>query len=154
MPKGRPLSDRLLEAVEFDTNGGCWLWTRSLKTGYGHLSVVGRKRTVRAHRASWLAFRGPVPSGLCVLHRCDIRECINPDHLFLGTVADNNADKEAKGRGNQPTGERNNKAKITWPDVEEIRRLRAEGVYLKDLSARYGLTTATISKIARQETWK
>ena len=74
---------------------GCWIWTGSADV-YGTVTV--NKRTMGAHRASWLAFHGEIPKGIHVCHHCDTPLCINPTHLFLGTPSDNIADMDAKGR--------------------------------------------------------
>lgn len=79
-----------------EPNSGCWLWVGTTVTGYGQLTF-GRKRWL-AHRLAWEAFRGAVPGDLCVLHRCDVPACVNPDHLWTGTRLDNNRDMTAKGR--------------------------------------------------------
>jgi HNH endonuclease len=78
----------------------CWLWSGSTnKKGYGRITLGSRAAGVeRAHRVSWLLFRGEIPDGLCVLHRCDNPPCVNPSHLFLGTKRDNTADMVSKGR--------------------------------------------------------
>lgn len=79
-----------------EPNSGCWLWTRSVSMGYGKL--WWDKKHQRAHRVSWELHNGAIPDGMLVLHKCDTPPCINPAHLFLGTHADNAADKIAKGR--------------------------------------------------------
>lgn len=78
---------------------GCWRWTGGLDgSGYGRWSIDGKYRSM--HRVAWTAFRGPIPVGLHVLHKCDVRNCLNPDHLFLGTNLDNTYDMHRKGRAN------------------------------------------------------
>lgn len=80
-----------------DRSGDCWTWQGSRdRKGYGRVSV--NQRPVLAHRFSWTLSHGPIPDGLCVLHKCDNPPCVNPEHLFLGTIADNNRDMVAKGR--------------------------------------------------------
>jgi len=89
---------------------GCWTWQGSQRgSGYGSFRMHGK--TVTAHRAAWQLFRGPIPSGMgfhgtCVLHACDNRLCVNPDHLFLGTNRDNAVDCARKGRKRMPHAER------------------------------------------------
>lgn len=94
----------------YDANErGCWIWrgAPSGKMGYGHISVGPRsdKMAIGAHRFSWLLHRGAIPSGLSVLHKCDVPLCVNPAHLFVGTQGDNVRDMARKGRNrNQNTG--------------------------------------------------
>lgn len=91
------LLERFEEKYEGEPTSGCWIWLAATnKKGYGLIQI--ERRFTRAHRVSWRIFRGAIPTGLAVLHRCDVRSCVNPSHLFLGTTADNNRDMVQKGR--------------------------------------------------------
>ena len=79
--------------------GDCIVWAGAVSgSGYGHKKIPGTRMNITAHRDAWIRENGPIPKGLCVLHKCDNRKCINIDHLFLGTLADNTHDAQAKGR--------------------------------------------------------
>lgn len=97
-----PRMVKLMRRVEFDTNGGCWLWTGAMQRGYGTMCLA--KRFFGAHRVSYELHNGPIPDGLHVLHKCDVRACVNPDHLFAGDRKANMQDMLSKGRNRQPSG--------------------------------------------------
>ncbi len=91
-----PPADKLMSrVVQVDT--GCWEWTGPVNNkGYGTCRILGERY---AHRASWTLANGPIPDGLVVCHKCDNPRCVNPEHMWLGTLVDNNRDMFAKGRG-------------------------------------------------------
>ncbi len=99
---------RLLEKVEQLPWSGCWVWLGGLwNSGYGHLKLhLGKECS--AHRVSYLGHIGSIPKGMCVLHKCDVKTCVNPAHLFLGTKQDNTLDMVKKGRHYSDTRTRTN----------------------------------------------
>lgn len=155
MPQKRPLRERFLAKVQ--KTDGCWNWTASKTSeGYGFIGEGGRGgRCLRAHRVAYELFVGPIPEGVCVLHRCDNSACVNPSHLFLGTQADNIRDRDAKGR--QARGEGIKQAKLTWPQVQEIRaqyQWRSREFGVRALGRRYGVDQAEIWNIVHGHTWR
>lgn len=146
----------LAERLAFYSTRGqndCVHWTGNHnEKGYGQLDW--QRRTQRAHRLAWIAFRGPIPDGMCVLHRCDNPGCINVDHLWLGTQLENIADREAKNRGApmpDNRGSRNGGARLTEQDVRDIRASREKQNVLAE---RYGISQGAISNICNQRSWK
>ncbi len=140
--------ERFHQKYEVAPNG-CWEWTASLsRYGYGQLRTgtvkEGGRTMTKAHRFSWELHNGPIPKGLAVCHKCDNRKCVNPEHLFLGTNADNTADMMAKGRGAR--GERHGNHKLTDDDVVRIRAL-AGSMLQREIAARFGVNQQTVSKI-------
>lgn len=140
-----------------DQTGGpnsCWPWTLSCDPyGYGQTSIPGQ-RNIGTHRVAWILTNGPIPEGLCVLHRCDNRPCCNPAHLFLGTRADNSADMVAKGRGRSLAGTDNPHAKLTADQVREIRGRAGRGEPLRALAREYGLHSSGVSRLVRRLTYR
>lgn len=149
------IADQLLARVEYDTNGGCWLWTGALNRGYGrHTINIPAVHHWLAHRLSYRTFVGPIEGGLFVCHKCDVRTCINPSHLFLGTAADNGADMAAKGRAWVPRSEESPTAKLSSADASNILALYREGASPTVLAKRFNVQSRTIHYIAAGKTWK
>jgi hypothetical protein len=131
--------------------GECHIWTGARDFGgYGKIKVNGSFLAV--HRLVWVETNGPIPVGLWVLHKCDVRACINPDHLWLGSPAANTADMWAKGRGRTCTrrGEANGFAKLT---DDQVRAIRAAVGTQKAIGAQYSVGQALISKIRLGKLW-
>ena len=130
---------------------GCWEWNAGCwKNGYGAFGLDGK--TQRAHRVSYQLYLGEIPEGLQVLHKCDNRACVNPEHLFLGTHADNMKDCAKKGRYGSPSGEKHYKSKLTDEQVADIRARQKAGVKGTDLAREFGLTPSGISRIVLNKT--
>jgi len=135
-----------------DKSGDCWVWAGATNGRYGKISRGVGLGVVGAHRASWEIHFGPIPPDMHVCHRCDNPPCVNPEHLFLGTAQDNNADKAAKGRASGAhRGEHHHRGKLTDRQVEEIRTLVGQGCLHREVAERYGVHRVTVSKIARQK---
>ncbi|CAN7358634.1 HNH endonuclease signature motif containing protein [Paenibacillus sp. LjRoot56] len=139
-----------------DSTGDCWLWTGGFyTTGYGSYFHDGKK--LKAHRYAWSFFNGPITDGLFVCHRCDVRNCVNPEHLFLGTQKDNIKDMYAKNRGNKPSGENHFKAKLDWEKVKEIRDsykwFSCDNSSFA-LGKKYGVAPNHIMQIVNNKAWK
>lgn len=123
---------------------GCWLWVgKKAGNGYGSFPHVGGKGgpTWRAHRFSWVLHYGFIPEALMVCHHCDTPACIRPDHLFLGTQAENIRDKISKGRG----------PKLKADSIRIIRA--ASGITMPKLAAQFGVSTSTVRAIRSGKSW-
>ena len=142
----------------------CWPWVGARGgEGYGHLEINRRSR--RAHRVAWELAHGRVPDGLVVCHACDNPPCCNPTHLWLGTRADNNRDRAAKGRsasGDRHAthrvpdlwrGERQWAAKLNRDQVRAIRAAHAAGATQLGLSRQYGVSRRAVKSILTRQTW-
>jgi hypothetical protein len=146
------ITDRLLSKIRVNAETGCWIWTANKNNkGYGKLRVGDEKQY--AHRVAYELYRGPIPKGIVVCHRCDNPACVNPDHLFLGTQAENIADMMVKGRQRltERRGTCNGNSKLSEADVVAIRS--AENLKLRELAAHYGVTPTLISYIRRGKNW-
>lgn len=137
-----------------DKGEGCWLWTgRTDASGYGRLDRKGPN--VYVHRVAWTLTNGPVPEGMDVLHTCDVRNCCNPAHLWLGTHEQNMADCKAKRR--TTWGARSGQAKLTEEQAKEILALYKRDGPRKsnalELAGRYKVGRGTILALVRGHSW-
>lgn len=145
------LVDAFWSNVAPGKSGDCWEWRGCRdKNGYG--LVQYQKRQYRVHRVSYLLHYGEFSGDLLVCHECDNPPCVNPWHLFLGTNAENTADRDRKGRAAR--GEESNRAKLTEADVLEIRAMAASGSRTKEMTDRFGISYNMIGAIARGDFWK
>jgi hypothetical protein len=144
----------------FAPDGDCWRWTGSISgKGYGQAHVFGRANSIRAHRLSYLVFRGSIPAGLYVCHKCDNPSCINPDHLFVGTPRDNVMDAVRKGRQKPKHffGENHGCAKLSEKTIRSIFDLKpASGTThgAARTARRFQITTAHVQNIWKGVVWK
>ena len=141
--------DRFLEKFQQGQKDECWIWQgHVLNRGHGILRVG--KTMVVASRFSYEYFKGKIPDGMLVCHSCDVRNCVNPNHLFLGTYQDNSDDMFSKGRNRHLRGEQNPTSKLT---IEQIKEIRECNLSLRKLAEKFGVTYGHVGKIRRNESW-
>lgn len=138
-----------------EANSGCWLWVGgTARYGYGTFRL--NKKGHMAHKFSYEMFKGQVPPGYVIRHKCDVTCCVNPDHLDIGTQADNLRDMHERGRNNQPFGEAKSQSKLTTEKVREIK------IHLRDktfpsyaaLARAYGITVSALYEIRSGANWR
>lgn len=134
---GLPLSERVKRFANTGSCDECWLWTGAMTKGYGMLRI--NRTSMYAHRASWIAFRGNIPEGMHVLHKCDTPLCVNPDHLEIGSHAKNMKDAGLRYR---------HKVKLTHEDVD---RILADQRSQYAIALQYNVSQSLVSKIKRGE---
>lgn len=163
------VEERFNKGFKLCKKTGCWLW-KGCVDGSGYGQVKDKGRIWKSHRYSFSIYVGDIPEGLCVLHTCDVPSCVNPEHLFLGTKADNTKDMIEKGRDNFKCGtgainplkgEDNPSSKLTEEQVREILDWDVSqggrwgsGEKLKDLAKRMGVHIQTVDRIRMRKSWK
>lgn len=145
MPITRPLMDRFMDKVEVPVDSAaCWKWIGATRgNGYGTIKVDGK--LIDAHRASYILFHGPIEPGKLVLHQCDNRNCINPQHLKLGTYKDNQMDAIARGRAKPFRATRS--VPLTDDEIAGIRDEYSRGVSEIQLSRKYSVPPTSLKKL-------
>ncbi len=150
--QSRPIEERFFSKLK-KLPSGCWSIGSGGALAYPKLFIKGKQ--LHGHRISWMLHRGAIPDGMCVCHNCpggDNRWCVNPDHLFLGTLADNSRDNVPKGK-TRP-GELTHTAVIKANDVYRIFRLRESGKTHPEIALAIGASVQIIKRVLRRETWK
>ena len=143
---------RFFKALEWQDNG-CLYWLRGCNSdGYGATSK--RSKQMRANRVFYDIFNGPLVDGEVICHSCDNRQCVNPDHLWSGTLTDNNRDRSIKKRSRDQTGTKNNQAKLDDSKVFTILNLVACGMLHREAADIFGVTQTMVSRISRGESWQ
>ena len=128
----------------------CWVWIGAkTKRGYGR--IKRKNKEYRAHRISWKIHYGEITEEECVLHKCDYTSCIRPDHLFLGTRADNMQDRMMKGR--TPKGELHSGAKLSIIDIDKIRKLYKQNLSIAEITRQFPVGRTAIRSIIYGHTW-
>lgn len=147
------ISERFEKNVFPEPNTGCFLWAgnQRKKQGYGGFRLLGKMEL--AHRVSYALYKGPIKDKH-VLHTCDNPNCVNPDHLFIGTHQDNMTDMKNKGRGVSHNGSKHYASKFTENQVKYIKYLLTQGVKQITIALMYRVHKGTIQGIASGKTWK
>ncbi len=144
--------------TKVDKTGDCWIWTAS-KYGSGYGTFWDGEKMTGAHRFSYQISKGKIPKGLVVMHSCDNRLCVNPNHLSIGTYSDNLNDMVSKGRQRKietyKSGSKHCNSKFNDFEIIEIRNLYKTGRYShRELARKYGVEKTTISYLLKRKTYK
>jgi hypothetical protein len=143
--------DRFWSKVE--KTDGCWNWTGCKHSSKGYGSFRSGNRMQRAHRVSYEMHCGPIPADMLVLHRCDNPGCVNPDHLFVGTNADNMADKVAKGRQAHFCPGRGEAAPNARLTENQVFAIRAASEPIREIAEKFGMSRRHIEDIRNRKSW-
>lgn len=138
----------------FDKTPGCWIWLGN-KDGCGYGFLKSNGRNIKAHRLAYELYNFKrIPEGYVVCHACDNPSCVNPSHLFVGTMKDNCDDRDAKGRGGNHRGVLNGRAKLTPEQVRQIRHIwSTEKITKRALGRRFGVSDLIVYKILNGQLW-
>lgn len=153
------LPPRIADKIWPEPMSGCWFSSYALeRSGYARVNINGRMTLL--HRWMWEFVNGPIPPGgdhyvsMCVCHRCDNRACVNPDHLFLGTHADNMADKKSKGRCSNLRGDDHPMASLKEVDVLVLRTMYDDGVRREDIARCTGISLSCVKDVIYRRSWR
>jgi predicted XRE-type DNA-binding protein len=146
--------DRFISKITLGSENECWMWKGGkFSNGYGVFHLA--RKLVKAHRVSFQLFVNDIPDGWEICHRCDVKLCCNPAHLFLGDSNDNIQDMKRKGRNGSAHGSKHGQAKLTDEEVRKIRYLYSQGDLLqKEIAAQFGIQQQHVSDLVLNNNWK
>ena len=152
-PKVRPVEDRFWKYVHKTKT--CWLWTgHSIRNGYGIIWCNLQRKQIVAHRVSYSMHNGNIPKRMLVLHKCDVKNCVNPSHLFVGNHRDNMLDYIKKGFFKRRVGSESSRAILSEDDVLTIRTLlKKECLSQYKIAKIYGVSRSAIGSINLRTSW-
>lgn len=133
----------------------CWIWKGSkFVDGYGRMKI-GRKITLRAHRLSWEIHHGKIPKDKMICHKCDVKLCVNPEHIYVGDIHTNARDRVERGRQSTTRGSKSGMSKLTERDVLNIRFLHKIKKYnQRQLAKKYSVSFGHINNVVLRKSWK
>lgn len=147
----KSMLDRITEKVTYEPNSGCWLWTGGLSSyGYGATQFQGRQLLM--HRVVFEMYNGAVPGTGVLCHRCNVRSCVNPDHIYIGTAQSNVMDAVRSGR--HAHGTTHGCSKLSDCKVRQMRELSATGMTYADIAKRFGVARPTAAKACKGMSWQ
>lgn len=146
-----PFNERFWKRVDVKGPDDCWLWKGSVqvKTGYGKYRLNGQHTS--SHRIAYFLAFGEIPDGINICHRCDVRLCCNPGHLFAGTHQDNMTDMVSKSRQYRPpTGGAHHNAKLTDEQIRKVKGLTAMGFSQRKIASLFNVTRGVVAYAAHK----
>lgn len=145
------LIERFYSKIQPQSDSDCWIWGAFKgKNGYGQFGFQGK--IISVHRFSYMLHNGEIPNGLLVRHTCDNKQCVNPEHLLLGTAQDNSNDMKQRNRQSRLQGEINGLSRLT---EEQVRMIRTSvGKSQRELAREFGVNDSAISKIINNKLWR
>lgn len=145
--------DKFFSKIDHYSKKPCWIWTgHMMKHGYGKIQRDNKEHTV--HRYSWIVHCGDIPAGMSVLHKCDVRNCVNPEHLFLGTQQDNITDMIRKGRKNARKGSKVPGSVLKESDIHIIRKEISDGKRMVEIAEKFDVDVSNIYRIKNNRIWR
>lgn len=145
------MKNKIKENIEIKED--CWIW-KGAKNPKGYGKIRDGKKIKLAHRASYEAFIGKIEDGFCICHKCDITDCVNPNHLWKGTHEDNAKDRKKKGRSSDIKGENHGGSKLKEFEILNVLKLLKDGITQRKIAEMYGVHQATIFRISKNKNWK